>query len=188
MNVVVVGAGLAGAHAVETLRSEGYSGDITLLGAEPHPPYERPPLSKGLLLGTDDAESVLVHDRQWYADQQVDLRLGTAVTGIDLDRCRIAIGEERLGYDRLLLATGSAARRLAAADDSGGPVVCLRTLDDALALRPRLTGRVLVVGGGWIGLEVAAAARQAGAVVTVVEPAPLPLLGVLGAELAPVFA
>ena len=85
MNIVVIGGGLAGANAVEELRAQGYTEDITLLGAEPHPPYERPPLSKGVLLGNDEPDSVFVHDAQWYADQQVDLRTGSAVTSLDLD-------------------------------------------------------------------------------------------------------
>ena len=188
MNVVVVGGGLAAAHAAATLREEGYTGDVTVLAAEPHPPYERPPLSKGLLLRTEEPESVLVHDAQWYADHEVALRLGSPATGLDLDRCRVSVGKQAVPYDRLLLATGSAPRRLPSADASGAEVVYLRTLDDALALRDRLQGRVLVVGAGWIGMEVTAAARQAGADVTVVEPAAQPLLPVLGPELAPAFA
>lgn len=112
MNIVVVGAGLAGASAVQELRDQGYGGDITLVGAEPHRPYERPPLSKGVLTGTAQPESVFVHDAQRYADQSVDLRLGTMVTELDADRCSIAIDGGRLVYDRLLLATGATPRRL----------------------------------------------------------------------------
>ncbi|UMG94748.1 FAD-dependent oxidoreductase [Nocardioides sp. TF02-7] len=185
---MVVGAGLAGARAVEELREQDYTGDITLVGAEPHPPYERPPLSKGLLLGSAADTSVFVQDAGWYANQQVDLRLGSPVTALDLDRGQVLLGEDRVAYDRLLLATGSSPHRLAAVDGHHPEVHYLRTLDDALRLRPRLAGRVLVVGAGWIGLEVAAAVRQAGGSVTVVEPAPLPLLRVLGSEVAAVFA
>ena len=119
MNIVVIGAGLAGANAVEELRSQGYTGDITLIGAEPHPPYERPPLSKGLLLGTVEPDSVFVHDTPWYADQQVDLLTDTTVTDIDLDTGHIGLGDRQLPYDRLLLATGARPRRLPLADDSG---------------------------------------------------------------------
>jgi NADPH-dependent 2,4-dienoyl-CoA reductase/sulfur reductase-like enzyme len=187
MNIVVIGAGLAGANAVEELRTQGYTGDITLIGAEAHPPYERPPLSKGLLLGTADPDSVFVHDTHWYADQQVDLLTGTTVTGFDLDADQVALGARQLSYDRLLLATGAQPRRLPLADSSGADVVYLRTLDDSLALNARLTERILIIGAGWIGLEVAAAAREAGGTVTVVEPAALPLAHVLGDELGLLF-
>jgi len=188
MNIVVIGAGLAGANAVEELRTQGYPGDITLIGAEPHPPYERPPLSKGLLLGTAEPDSVFVHDTAWYADHQVDLLTGTTVTDIDLDTGHVALGDRQLSYDRLLLATGAQPRRLPLADGSGADVFYLRTLDDALALNARLTEHLLIVGAGWIGLEVAAAARTAGGTVTVVEPAALPLAHVLGDELGLLFA
>jgi len=188
MNIVIIGAGLAGANAAQELRAQGHAGDITLVGTEPHPPYERPPLSKGLLLGTADPDSVFAHATSWYADHEVQLVTGSTVTDIDLDTCHVAIGDRLLSYDRLLLATGAHPRRLPGADASGAEVTYLRTLDDALALAPRLTEHLLVVGAGWIGLEVAAAARQAGGTVTVVENASAPLLGVLGPELAPVLA
>ena len=188
MNIVIVGTGLAGANAAQELRAQGHTGDITLVGDEPHPPYERPPLSKGLLLGSADPDSVFVHPTTWYADHQVELVTGTPVTDIDLDTHHVAIGDRQLPFDRLLLATGAHPRRLAPADVSGADVVYLRTIDDALALAPRLTERLLIVGAGWIGLEVAAAARQAGGDVTVVETAALPLLRVLGPEIAPTFA
>ncbi len=188
MNIVVVGAGLAGANAVKELRTQGYTGDITLIGAEPHPPYERPPLSKSLLLGSADPDSVFVHDTRWYADQQVDLRADSTVTEIDLDTGHITASGQQLSYDRLLLATGARPRRLPLADDSGADVVYLRTLDDALKLHARLTEHLLIVGAGWIGLEVAAAAREAGGTVTVVEPAAFPLAHVLGDELGLLFA
>jgi len=188
MNIVVIGGGLAGANAVEELREQGYSGDITLLGAEPHPPYERPPLSKGVLLGNDEPDSVFVHDEQWYADQQVDLRTGSAVTALNLDGRRVNVHGQDLHYDRLLIATGAQPRHLPAVDRSGADVLYLRTIEDSLTLKSRLSGHVLIVGAGWIGLEVAAAARLAGADVTIVETAELPLLAVLGPEVAPVFA
>ena len=188
MNIVVIGAGLAGVNSVEELRTQGYTGDITLIGAEPHPPYERPPLSKGLLLGTADPDSVFVHDTHWYADQQVDLLTGTTVTDIDLDTGHVTVAGRQLPYDRLLLASGSQPRRLPLADRSGADVVYLRTLDDALALNARLTEHLLIVGAGWIGLEVAAAAREAGGTVTIVEPAAFPLAHVLGDELGLLFA
>jgi NADPH-dependent 2,4-dienoyl-CoA reductase/sulfur reductase-like enzyme len=188
MKVVIVGGGLAAASAAEELRKAGHEGDVTIVGAEPHPPYERPPLSKAVLLGTATPESTHVHDVGWYAEQGIDLRTGATVTALDLDRCHVLVGDEELAYDRLLLATGATPRRLAMVDDAGVPAAYLRTVDDAVALRPRLTGHVLVVGAGWIGLEVAAAARAAGARVTVVEPAEEPLLAVLGPRLGHVFA
>ncbi|MDQ6526150.1 FAD-dependent oxidoreductase [Nocardioides sp. LHD-245] len=190
MNVVVVGGGLAAANAVTELRAQGHSGDIVVVGEESHPPYERPPLSKGILLGSAEPDAALAHPRAWYDEHQVDLRTGTVVTGIDLDRRRVRLGAEELPYDRLLLATGATPRRLPMADASGAPVQYLRTLDDALALRDRLSegARIAIIGAGWIGLEVTSAARQRGASVTVLEAAPLPLQRVLGDELARVFA
>ena len=187
MNIVIVGAGLAGASAADELRSQGYIGDLTLIGSEPHAPYERPPLSKGILLGQADPGSAFVHPQGWYADHDVDLVTDTTVTGIDLDTRHVVVGSRKVSYDRLLIATGAQPRRLAPIDKSGAPVTYLRTLDDARALRERLRGHLLIVGAGWIGLEVASAARQAGARVTVVEAAPLPLGPVLGPELAPLL-
>ncbi|WP_445258139.1 NAD(P)/FAD-dependent oxidoreductase [Nocardioides aurantiacus] len=187
MNIVIIGTGLAGAHAAEELREQGHSGDITLIGEEPHPPYERPPLSKGLLLGTADPDSVFVHPAAWYEDHQVELLTGSPVTDIDLHTCHVTLGDRQLSYDRLLLATGASPRRLPMADASGADVAYLRTIEDAVALAPRLTERLLIVGAGWIGLEVAAAARQAGGDVTVVENAALPLERVLGPEIAPMI-
>ncbi|MDN5746332.1 MAG: FAD-dependent oxidoreductase, partial [Nocardioidaceae bacterium] len=182
------GGGLAAANAIEELRTAGHSGDITLIGAEPHLPYERPPLSKAVLLGEEQPQSAIVHDQQWYDEQQVDVRLGSLVGGLDLERRRITVVEEEIGYDRLLLATGAAPRRLTLPGSPEVEVLHLRTIDDAASLQMRLKGRVLIVGAGWIGLEVAAAARQAGAEVTVVDTAAQPLLGVLGPEVAPIFA
>jgi 3-phenylpropionate/trans-cinnamate dioxygenase ferredoxin reductase subunit len=178
----IVGAGLAGARAAETLRAEGFEGRIVLVGAEPHLPYERPALSKGYLQGS--AEAPFVHPAQWYAEQDVDLRLGTRVTVLDPAAHEIETADgDRLRYTKLLLTTGSSVRRLADA-------VTLRTLDDSDRLRDALRPgvRVVIVGAGWIGLEVAAAARMAGAEVTVLEQAPAPLLAVLGPEMAAVFA
>jgi len=188
VHIVVVGAGLAGANAVEELRSQGYADDITLVGAESHLPYERPPLSKGLLLGSAEPDSVFAHDAAWYDENEIEMLLGTSVEAIDLDRSRVALADRDLAYDRLLLATGATPRHLPVADGSGVPVAYLRTLDDSLALKERLTGRIVIVGAGWIGLEVAAAAREAGAEVTVVEQAGQPLEAVLGPELGEVFA
>ena len=178
----IVGAGLAGARAAETLRAEGFDGRVVLFGAEAHLPYERPALSKGYLQGT--AEAPFVHPAEWYAEQDVDLRLGTRVTALDPSAHEVETADgDRLRYTKLLLTTGSSVRRLADA-------VTLRTLDDSDRLRAALRpgARVVIVGAGWIGLEVAAAARVAGAEVTVLEQAPAPLLAALGPEMAAVFA
>ena len=188
MNITVVGAGLAGAKAVEELREQGYDGDVVLVGAERHRPYERPPLSKGLLLGTDEPDSPYVHDEAWYADHGVELVTGDPVTDLDVAGRALEAGGRTVRWDKLLLATGALPRHLRAVDESGAQVSYLRTLDDSLALKERLGGELLVVGAGWIGLEVASAARNAGGRVTVVETAELPLLRVLGPEVAASFA
>jgi 3-phenylpropionate/trans-cinnamate dioxygenase ferredoxin reductase subunit len=182
-----VGAGLAGAKAAEALRHRGFDGTITLIGEEGHLPYERPPLSKDYLAGKAGRDSVFVHDQAWYKDQEIDLRLGVPATAIDRAARQVRLADgARLPYDKLLIATGSSPRRLA--DASG--VHYLRTLDDSDRLKGLLATRhhLVVIGGGWIGLEVAAAACQAGLQVTVLEAAELPLMRVLGREMAQVFA
>ena len=189
--VAVVGAGLAGAKAVEVLRAEGYGGRIVLFGDEPHRPYERPPLSKGYLQGNDERDTVFVHPENWYGEHDVDLRLGSEVTGLDRHAHELmTAGGQPVHYDRLMLATGASPRhlRLPHADLPG--VHYLRNLDDSDALRAafRPGANVVVIGAGWIGLETAAAARTAGATVTVLESAELPLLRVLGPQMAQVFA
>jgi 3-phenylpropionate/trans-cinnamate dioxygenase ferredoxin reductase subunit len=189
--VVVVGAGLAGAKTVEGLRERGYEGAIVLLGAETERPYERPPLSKGYLQGSDERDGAFVHPADWYGAHDVDLRLGTTVRSIDLGARDVIDGSgTRTGWDHLVLATGSEPRRLDVPGAALDGVVHLRTLDDSDRLRALLTAgtRVVVVGGGWIGLEVTAAARAAGCEVSVLVRDPLPLLAVLGPELAAMFA
>jgi NADPH-dependent 2,4-dienoyl-CoA reductase/sulfur reductase-like enzyme len=188
--IVVVGGGLAGASAVGTLREEGYDGRVVLVGAEPHLPYERPPLSKGYLAGTSSFNDALTHPVEFWETHDVELRLGTPATTLDLERHTVDLDGETIAWDRLLLATGSVARRLPAADRSGAPVAYLRTLEDADRIRSALQPgcRVVVVGGGWIGLEVAAAARGADCDVVVVEPQAQPLLRVLGPEIGEAFA
>jgi len=190
MSITVVGGGLAAASAVEELRTQGYDGDLTVFAAETYPPYHRPPLSKAVLLGEKEPESAIVHDAGWYAEQRVDLRLGEEVRELDLAGGSLSTPTGTHGFDRLLLAMGAAPRRLPAADGSGARVAYLRTLDDSRALRAALVagGRVVIVGAGWIGLEVAAAAATAGCTVTVVETASLPLLRVVGARVAEIFA
>ncbi|MGZ4468691.1 MAG: NAD(P)/FAD-dependent oxidoreductase [Nocardioidaceae bacterium] len=187
---VIVGGGLAAGKAVEQLRSSGFEGSIVLFGAEHHLPYERPPLSKGYLLGNDPLEDAFVHDPDWYDANDVDLRLGTPVTGLDTDARTVHTEDQTQSYDRLLLATGSSPRRLAMADDSGAPVAYLRTIEDSTFLKQAFVAgrRIAVIGAGWIGLEATAAAREAGAEVTVLESLDAPLLRVLGPEVAEIFA
>jgi 3-phenylpropionate/trans-cinnamate dioxygenase ferredoxin reductase subunit len=184
---VIVGAGLAAAKAAEALRARGFDGQLTLIGEETHLPYERPPLSKDYLAGKTSLDSVFVHDAHWYAEHGVDLRLGVAATAIDRASRQVALADgSAVGYDKLLLATGASPRRLAHADG----VHYLRTISDCERIRDILAtaSHLAVIGGGWIGLEVTAAARQAGLRVTVLETLELPLLRVLGGEMARVFA
>jgi 3-phenylpropionate/trans-cinnamate dioxygenase ferredoxin reductase subunit len=187
---VIVGASLGGARAAEALRDESFEGQIVLIGAEAHYPYERPPLSKGYLQGREERRSMFVHDDGWYAEHAIDLRLGTEVTAIDRNLRQVGLASgETVGYDKLLLTTGAVPRRLPVPGADAHGVMTLRTVDDSDRLRETLASasRIAVVGAGWIGLEVAAAARIAGVAVTVIEAAELPLLGVLGPEAAQVF-
>jgi len=184
---VIVGAGLAGAKAAEALRDSGFDGQISLIGAEEHLPYERPPLSKEYLTGKADRDSVFVHGQTWYRQQDIDLRLGSPAAAIDRAARQVRLADgARLPFGKLLLTTGARPRQLAGITG----VHYLRTLDDSDRLKEILaTGsRLAVIGGGWIGLEIAAAARQAGLQVTVLESLELPLLRVLGHEMAQVFA
>jgi 3-phenylpropionate/trans-cinnamate dioxygenase ferredoxin reductase subunit len=187
---VIVGASLGGARAAEALRDEGFDGRIVLIGAEAHRPYERPPLSKDYLQGRAERQSIFVHDDGWYPEHDIDLRLGTAVAAIDRNLRQVGLASgEAVGYDKLLLTTGAVPVPLPVPGADASGVRYLRTVDDSERLRETLASasRVAVVGAGWIGLEVAAAARNAGAAVTVIEAAELPLLGVLGPEAAQVF-
>ncbi len=195
---VIAGASLAGAKAAETLRAEGFDGEIVLLGAEPERPYERPPLSKGYLLGKDPRDSVYVHAVGWYAEHGVDLREGVTVTAIDRGAGPASGtvttsgpgGEGELSYDKLLLATGASPRRLSFPGSDREEVLYLRTLADSGRLRAAFQRgtRVAVAGAGWIGLETAAAARSADCPVTVLEPQSGALHDQLGPELGAVFA
>jgi 3-phenylpropionate/trans-cinnamate dioxygenase ferredoxin reductase component len=187
---VIVGASLAGAKAAETLREEGFDGRIVLIEAENERPYERPPLSKEYLRGEAGREKVYVHAEHFYAGHAIELRLGQAASRIDVvDRELELDGGERLTYDRLLLTTGAEPRRLAIPGDRLDGVLYLRSVHDSDALRERLDrgGRVVVVGAGWIGAEVAASARQRGLEVTLVDPLAVPLERVLGSEVGAVY-
>src|SRR3984957_17095879 len=187
---VIVGGGLAGAKAAETLRAEGFDGDVVLLGSEQERPYERPPLAKGYLLGKEPRDSVFVHAAGWYAENHVDLRSGVTVAMIDPAAHLVTFDGGTIGYEKLLLATGAHARRVDIPGTGLGNVFYLRTLPESDALRAAFTpdARVVIVGAGWIGMEAAAAARTAGASVTVLEPQPTALYRVLGPELGEKFA
>ncbi|MFD1545047.1 NAD(P)/FAD-dependent oxidoreductase [Nonomuraea guangzhouensis] len=191
MTYLIAGAGLAGAKAAQTLREEGFQGRIVLVGEESERPYERPPLSKGYLLGRTKREEIYVHPQPWYGEHDVDLLLGTAVTGIDPAGHEVSLSDgSRIGYAKLLLATGSSPRRLPIPGADLDGVLYLRRVEDSDRLKAVFptASRVAIIGAGWIGLETAAAARAAGAEVTVLESAELPLLRVLGREVAEVFA
>ena len=188
---VIVGASLGGAKAAEALRAAGHDGRVVLLGAESELPYERPPLSKGYLQGKAERETIYVHPREWYAEADIDLRLGVTVTGIDPAAHEVVLADgSRIGYAKLLLTTGSSPRRLQVPGADLDGVLYLRSAGDSDRIKAVLAraGRIAVIGAGWIGLEITAAAREAGVAVTVLEAAELPLLRVLGSEVASVFA
>ncbi len=189
--IVVVGGGLAGAKTVEALRDQGYTGRLTLIARENELPYERPPMSKGYLAGDDEFDAAVVHPQPWYPEHDVDLRTGTSVTAVDRATHTVTLDKgEPLSYDKLVVATGSEPKVLPidGADTDG--VHYLRTRADADSLKEQFgtDKKLAVIGAGWIGLEVAAAARGKGTAVTVLEGAAQPLLAVLGPEIAPVFA
>ncbi|MFD5189409.1 NAD(P)/FAD-dependent oxidoreductase [Streptomyces sp. NPDC058357] len=191
---VIVGGGLAGAKAAETLRTEGFSGRVILLGDERDHPYERPPLSKGYLSGKEARDSVFVHEPAWYAGAEIELHLGQPVTSLDRKAHAVQLGDGTVvHYDKLLLATGAEPRRLPVPGTDLAGVHHLRRLAHAdrlrnvLAALGRDNGHLVIAGAGWIGLEVAAAARGYGAEVTVMEPEPTPLHQVVGPELGQIF-
>jgi 3-phenylpropionate/trans-cinnamate dioxygenase ferredoxin reductase component len=188
---LIVGGGLAGAKAAEALRDNDFDGDVVVFATEQHLPYERPPLSKEYLAGKKTLDEFTALPAAWYRDHNVDLRLGTPVSSVYSHGHLVGLPDEStLHYDKLLLATGSAPRRPAIPGADANRVHYLRTVDDADALNAVLTegSSLAIVGGGWIGLEVAAGARGRDVNVTVVEAAELPLLGALGREAAEVFA
>src|SRR5580700_7049783 len=188
---LIVGASLGGAKAAEALRAAGYGGRVVLVGAETELPYERPPLSKGYLLGNAERDSIYVHPRQWYTEADVDLRLGETAAAVDRAAHEVVLSDgSRIGYAKLLLTTGSSPRRLQVPGADLEGVLYLRSAGDSDRIKALLAeaSRIAVIGAGWIGLEVTAAAREAGVGVTVLEAAELPLLRVLGPEVARVFA
>ena len=189
-HIIVVGAGQAGASLVAKLRSAGFEGKLTLIGEEPVPPYQRPPLSKKYLLGEMPAERLYLRTEQFYLDQNIALRLGQEITAIDRDKRMLILGGETLHYDQLALTTGSVPRRLSAAIGGGlSGVHVVRDLRDVDAMAPKFVtaARVLIVGGGYIGLEAAAVAATKGLKVTLVEMADRILQRVAAPETSDLF-
>jgi 3-phenylpropionate/trans-cinnamate dioxygenase ferredoxin reductase component len=185
--IVIAGASVAGAQAAATLRAEGFDGRIVLVGAEPEPPYERPPLSKGFLEGEVSESEFRLHDIDWYAEQEIDLQLCTHATKLDITTCAVTLDNgETLNYDQLLITTGATPRRLTIPGSDLDGVHYLRSVADARAIRERLerATRVVIVGMGFIGAEIAAVARQAGTEVVALEAGELPMLAALGHEAA----
>jgi len=189
--IVIVGGGLAGAKAAEGAREAGWEGPITLIGAEPYLPYERPPLTKGLLQGGDGPEAAFVHPDGWDAEHGVELRLGVRAASIDPDAHIVTTeGGRTVPFSKLVLATGSAARRPELPGADLPEVFTVRTMSDSLALRERLRpgARLAIVGSSWIGAETAASARQRGAEVTLVGRGAELLERVLGREIGAFFS
>lgn len=190
-HVVVVGSSLAGLRACETLRQDGFAGTITMVGDEAEVPYDRPPLSKKLLAGDWDADRIRLRKPDDFASLDLQLRLGVRATGLDTDGRTIALADgSALAYDGLVIATGASPRRLPGQPSLRG-VVEVRTLEQSMRLRALIadgTAQVVVIGAGFIGLEVAATARQKGCTVTVLEGAPAPLIRGLGAEMGEAVA
>jgi NADPH-dependent 2,4-dienoyl-CoA reductase/sulfur reductase-like enzyme len=189
-HVVIVGASLAGLRAAETLRQGGFTGGITMIGEEPHLPYDRPPLSKKLLAGEWESDRISLRKPEAYADVNLMWRLGVAATGLDTDARQVLLADGTVEtYDGLVIATGASPIRLPGQRDVEG-VHMLRTLDDALSLRAALRPgrRVVVIGAGFIGLEAAATAHAAGCQVTVLEGLPTPLVRALGPDMGRAIA
>ena len=187
--IVIIGASLAGASAALALREQGFQGEVLLIGAEDHRPYERPPLSKAILLGDAD-EPDWVADAEAYAAKDITLLSGTVATAIDRRRKVVIAGTAEHSYDKLLIATGSSPRLIDVPGTELVGILTLRTLDDSLILRSRLVAgaQVAIVGAGWIGCEVADAARKHEASVIMIEPLPQPLLKVVGEQVGGAFA
>ncbi len=187
---VIVGASLAGAKAAEELRRAGFGGRIVLIGEEAVRPYERPPLSKAYLQGAAGFDKAAVHDESWYTDHDVDLLVSTAVISIDTGTATVALSTgESVRYDRLLIATGCSPRKLSVPGSDLPGVHYLRTIEDSDAIRQAIAanGHIVIIGAGWIGTEVAASARLAGAEVDLVDMASSPLEASLGPEIAAVY-
>jgi 3-phenylpropionate/trans-cinnamate dioxygenase ferredoxin reductase component len=187
---VIVGGGLAGAKAAETLRDEGFEGRVVLIGEEEVRPYERPPLSKDRLRGEGAEDAIFVHGEDFYETKSIELRTGTRAARLDVGASEVELEDgERIGFDKLLLATGSTPRRLPVPGADLPGVHLLRTVGDADQLRGSLSpdAQLVVIGAGWIGCEVAASARQIGAEVTMLAPEAVPLERVLGPEVGALY-
>ncbi|WP_183097277.1 NAD(P)/FAD-dependent oxidoreductase [Nocardioides pelophilus] len=191
--LVVVGASLAGLRAVEAARKAGFDGEIVLVGAEPHLPYDRPPLSKAFLdravAGEGLAPPPYFRTAETMCELGVELRLGVPASGLDTDRRVVLVGDEEVAYDALVIATGAQPRMLPGVEGLAG-VHALRTLDDSIAVREALEAgaRTVVVGAGFIGSEVAATARKRGLEATIVEALPTPLVRATGREMGAAIA
>ncbi|WP_349428160.1 FAD-dependent oxidoreductase [Microbacterium sp. LWS13-1.2] len=190
-HMLIIGGGLAGGTAAEALRDEGFDGDITVVAAEPHPPYQRPPLSKGYLAGSEGTDAVILHPAEWYAERGIRLIAGVAVRALDAAAHTAELEDgTRLGYDAVLLATGATPRMIPLPGHELPGVVTLRRLDDSDALAAQLRDggrRLVVIGAGWIGMEVAATARGFGNDVAILERDDVPLAAALGPEMGEVF-
>ena len=188
---LIVGGGLAGATAAATLREEGFDGRIQIIGSEPHLPYIRPPLSKEYFTGKAERDTIFVHDAAWYSEHDVDVVSGTAAVSVDVAGHRVALAENRsILYDRLLIATGASPRRVTVPGSSAASIHYLRTVEDSESLRKAISAggrRIVIVGAGWIGLEIASAARGYGNDVTVIGRGTIPLQGPLGDDLGSMF-
>ena len=190
-SIAIVGAGLAGARAAQSLRKQGFGGQISLIGAEKHPPYDRPPLSKDVLTGKVSSENTYLEPDGYWAEQQIDLVLGQAVVSLRRSERKVELADGRtIDADQVLLCTGGQPRTLNVPGAELPGVWCLRTIEDAGSLKEHMVGgaRVVVVGAGFIGAEVAASARALGCDVTMVEIAHVPLWRALGEEMGSVYA
>ncbi|MFE5407762.1 NAD(P)/FAD-dependent oxidoreductase [Microbacterium sp. NPDC056569] len=190
-HTLIIGGGLAGGTAAEALRDEGFDGDITVVAAEAHPPYQRPPLSKGYLAGGEGLDAVILHPAEWYAERGIRLITGLAATSLEPDAHAVELEDgARLTYDAVLLATGATPRMIPLPGHDLPGVVTLRRLDDSDALAAELRDggrRLAVIGAGWIGMEVAATARGFGNEVVILERDTVPLAMALGTEMGEVF-
>ncbi|WP_417561930.1 NAD(P)/FAD-dependent oxidoreductase [Microbacterium sp.] len=189
--MVIVGGGLAAGTAAQTLREEGYEGDVTVIADEPHTPYQRPPLSKGYLKGDEGLDAVILHPDDWYREQRIDVRQSTHADAIDTAAHTVTLSDgSTIGYDKLLLATGSSPRVLPIPGHDLPGVYMLRRLADSDALKAELSAggkKLVLIGSGWIGMEVAATAKQLGNDVVILERDPVPLAIALGADMGTVF-
>lgn len=191
VRIVIIGGGLAGGTAAEALYTQGFDGEIVVVAAEAHAPYQRPPLSKGYLRGSEELDAVVLHPANWYAERGIELRSGVAATRLNPAAHTVDLDDgTSLAYDAVLLATGASPRRLPLAGHDLPGVRQLRTLDDANALAAQLRAggrRLVIIGSGWIGMEVAATARELGNEVTILARDAVPLAAALGPGLGEVF-